>query len=193
MRTNARRRRCKECKELFTPKYSTLQNACSPMCAISYSKRRDAEKKQENDALLTKMEKEKKNRSGLTTLLESVKKVCHEYIRERDKGEPCISCGTQWHKDFQAGHFFKAELYSGLRFNEYNINGQCVQCNIRLEGNLNPYSINLPQRIEQSNYEALNTQAKEYKQSVFKWNREDLKAIRNYFKQKLKQLKDERN
>ena len=33
-----------------------------------------------------------KDRKGLTTLIKSVVKVCHEYIRLRDKFKPCISC-----------------------------------------------------------------------------------------------------
>ena len=84
---------------------------------------------------LEALKKETKNRKGLTTLLNSVKTICHQYIRQRDKGKPCISCGTQWSNTFQAGHFYKSELFSTIRFNEFNINGQCEQCNLRKEGN----------------------------------------------------------
>lgn len=187
--TQVRRKRCRECKELFKPLYSSVQMVCSPKCAYAYSKRRDTEKKEQNSVLLQKMSEERKNRIGLTTLLESVKKVCHEYIRLRDKNKPCISCGTQWHKDFQAGHFYKAELFSSLRFNEYNINGQCVQCNIRKEGNESEYRVNLPKRIGSVLNDELNHLATLDKKKDFKWCREDLKAIRTYYKEKIKDLK----
>jgi hypothetical protein len=170
---------------------------CKSKCYPNWLLTTDAGKIKMNKATLKatkprrdfeKMEKEHKNRSGLTTLLESVKQVCHKYIRERDKGKPCISCGTQWHKDFHAGHFYKAELYSSLRFHELNINGQCVQCNIRLEGNLNPYSINLPERIGQWKFDTIKAEAEHYKHQSFKWDIEDLKAIRTQYRIKLKQL-----
>lgn len=137
---------------------------------------------------LEALKKEKTNRKGLTTLLESVKQVCHKYIRLRDNGKPCISCGTQWHDDFQAGHYFKAELYSNLRFNEHNINSQCVQCNIREEGNLNGYSLNLPNRIGQWKFDVLTSEAEHYKKMNFKWDRDELMRLRNYYKNKIKEL-----
>lgn len=184
-----KRKRCKECKELFTPIYSTVQMVCSPKCAYAYSKRRDTDIKEQNSVLLEKMAKERKERIGLTTLLESVKTVCHTYIKLRDNGKPCISCGTQWHKDFQAGHFYKAELFSSLKFDENNIHGQCVKCNIRLEGNLNDYELNLPKRILKPLYDELKDKAQKDKQNNFKWCREDLKAIRTYYRNKIKEIK----
>lgn len=133
--------------------------------------------------------KEKKNREGLTTLLESVKKVCHDYIKLRDKGKPCISCGHPWHSEHQAGHFYKAELYSNLKFHELNINGQCVRCNIRLEGNLNPYAINLENKIGKWKFNVLKAEAEQYNKNGFKWDREVLKSIRTNYRNKIKKLK----
>ena len=134
---------------------------------------------------------EKKQRTGLTTLIKSVVNVCHEYIRLRDKHKPCISCGTSWHKDFQAGHFKKAELFTTIKLNEYNINGQCPQCNLRKDGNEANYSIRLPVRIGQLQYDQLVQLAELDHAAGFKWDREDLKETRNYYKLKLKNLKNE--
>jgi hypothetical protein len=184
-----RQKRCKECKELFTPRYSSVQMVCSPSCAIAYSKRIKTNKKEQNNALLTDMSKEINERKGLTTVLNSVKNACHKYIRERDKGKPCVSCGTQWHKDFHAGHYYKAEIFSSIKFNEYNINGQCVKCNIRKEGNLNDYEINLPNRIGIDSFKALKQLAiLDRKQTNFKWDREELKRIRLYYNKKFKEI-----
>ena len=132
--------------------------------------------------------KERKDREKLTTLLESVKKLCHKYIRLRDKGKPCISCGQPWHQDHQAGHFYKAELFSTIKYNEYNINGQCVQCNIRKEGNESEYRVRLPKRIGEDNFNHLNHLAELDHKLNHKWDREALKAIRDYYKEKIKEL-----
>ena len=187
--TEARRKRCKNCKELFRPTYSTLQIACSPKCAYAYSKLKDQETKDKNDNDLKVLAKERKERIGLTTLLESVKTMCHTYIKLRDKNKPCISCGTQWHKDFHAGHFYKAELFSSLKFNEDNVHGQCVQCNLKKEGNLNDYQLNLPARIGKYAFQVLQDKAAASKHESFKWDREALKSIRTYYREKTKLIK----
>jgi len=132
---------------------------------------------------------ERKERSDLPNLIKSVKKVCHEYIRLRDKGKPCISCGTPWHQEFQAGHFYKAELFSTIKFHELNIHGQCVQCNIRKDGNESQYRVNLPLRIGEDNFKALDDLASLDKKVDFKWNRDTLIEIRNYYRNKIKELK----
>ncbi len=184
--TKVRRKRCKECNELFTPTYSTTQMVCSPKCAYAYSKKKDQQTKEKNKDILLQLEKEKKDRKKLTTLLKSVKNTCHEYIRLRDKGKPCISCGTQWHQEFQAGHFYKAETFSTIKFNELNIHGQCVQCNIRKDGNNSEYTVRLPDRIGFKDFEHLNYLASIDKKTNFKWERENLIEIRKYYRGKIK-------
>lgn len=183
-----RKRRCKECKELFTPRYSTAQMVCSPSCAYSYSKKKDKQTKEKNNKELAKLEKEKKEYQKLGALLKSVENVCHKYIRLRDKGKPCISCGTPYKSDFDAGHYYSAGTYSNIKFDENNIHGQCIQCNRFNEGNLNEYSINLPKRIGGTKYDVLKAKASMYKKIDFKWNRDALKEVREYYKQKLKEL-----
>ena len=71
--TKVRRKRCKECNELFTPTYSTTQMVCSPKCAYAYSKKKDQQTKEKNKDILLQLEKEKKDLKKLTTLLKSVK------------------------------------------------------------------------------------------------------------------------
>lgn len=135
--------------------------------------------------------KEKKQRASLQYLKTNTTAICHQYIRQRDKGEPCISCGVEWSTNFQAGHFYKAELYSSLKYDEFNIFGQCAKCNLRKEGNLNPYAINLPLRIGQDEFDKLKKRAQADKVNQFKWDREELKKIRKYYRDKLKALKNQ--
>lgn len=138
---------------------------------------------------LENAEKEIKDSKRLKYLLTNVKNVVHKYIRLRDRGESCISCGTKWRYDFQAGHFYKAELYSSIRFDEDNIHGQCAKCNIYDEGNLNNYDLMLPKRIGVDKYNALKKKAENDKKQHFKWNREELESIRKTFMSKINDLK----
>ena len=137
---------------------------------------------------LEKATAEKKEYDKLSTLLKSVEAVCHKYIRERDKYKPCVSCDNQWNKGFQAGHYYKAELYSTIKFNELNINGQCQQCNLRKDGNFNEYNLRLPKRIGQEQFNEITYLAEQDKKTDFKWDRSELIKIRDYYKLKLKQL-----
>lgn len=137
---------------------------------------------------LEKAREERKGRNSLELLKVNVRTVCHTYIKLRDKHKPCISCGMPWHSDFHAGHYYKAELYSSLKYNELNINGQCPKCNIREEGNLSLYAVNLPKRIGEGSFAILNEKASIDKQLDFKWDRSTLNEIRKYYQQKTKEL-----
>lgn len=84
-------------------------------------------------------------------LMEKARELCNEYIRNRDAGKPCVSCGR--FVELEAGHFYSAGKYKSLKFDENNIHGQCKQCNYHLHGNLTEYRKGLERRI---GIEALN-------------------------------------
>ena len=136
---------------------------------------------------LEKAQEERKQNTSLSNLIQSLVNVCHKYIRERDKHKPCISCGANWNEHFQAGHFYKAELYSSLRFDEFNINGQCRICNLHKDGNFQGYRKGFIKRYSLEQLEELETKAREYKHQSFKWDREELKEKRLYYNTKLKE------
>jgi len=127
-------------------------------------------------------EAEQKQRTALKKAHDVTKIVVHSFVRDRDKGFPCISCNIDWNPDFQAGHFYKSETYETLKYNTNNINGQCVRCNIHLDGNFDSYSLNLPKRIGQERYNALVKLAEIDKQFVKVWNVENLKEVQNNIK-----------
>ena len=62
------------------------------------------------------------------------------YIRQRDQGKPCITCGK--HAPLQAGHFIKRQ-HQATRWDERNCHGQCVRCNMWLHGNEGAYALAL--------------------------------------------------
>lgn len=136
---------------------------------------------------LEQAEQERKQNNSLSNIIQSLVNVCHKNIRERDKYKPCISCGAKWNEHFQAGHFYKAELYSNLRFDELNINGQCRICNLHKDGNFQGYREGFIKRYSVEQLEELENKAREYKSLSFKWDREDLKKKRVYYTNKLKE------
>lgn len=72
----------------------------------------------------------KPSRKGLVTKLD---KIFSEYIRRRyavnDIAE-CVTCGKKDHwKNLQAGHFMSRKHYS-TRWDEENVQVQCMACNV---------------------------------------------------------------
>jgi hypothetical protein len=63
------------------------------------------------------------------------RKSFQKWIRLRDSDKPCISCNSTIASTFDGGHFYKAEVYSGLIFNENNCHKQCRKCNRFMNGN----------------------------------------------------------
>lgn len=83
--------------------------------------------------------------------------IFNEFIRERDKGLPCISCGE--FKELQAGHYYSVGQNNSLRFLEGNVNGQCLRCNYFLRGNLIPYRKNLIKKFGEERVQLLDLAA----------------------------------
>lgn len=137
---------------------------------------------------LEKAFQDRKDRTKLGTLLMNTKNACHKYIRERDRNKPCISCGIPFLEDFQAGHFYKAELFSNLKFDEKNISGQCRLCNLRKEGNESGYRSGIIQRYGLDHLNYLDEKAKAYKKNDYHWDRVELEEIRKYYQEKIKEL-----
>jgi hypothetical protein len=66
-------------------------------------------------------------------LTAKAQKFFNAYIRKRDSQDgyfTCISCGKTYTTDLMdAGHFAPVKGGSALRFDEYNVNGECKKCN----------------------------------------------------------------
>jgi len=134
------------------------------------------------------MVKSTKENKSLEALKKTVVNLCHKYIRLRDTGKPCASCKTGYKSDFDAGHYYSAGKYSNLKFNEYNIHAQCIQCNRYKEGNLESYRLNMPNIVGPDRLKELDQLADRYKKEVFKWDRQELINLGNYYKKLIKTL-----
>lgn len=122
---------------------------------------------------------QKYSKKTIPSLIAIAVRHFHAYIRNRDEGKPCISCGS--YTTLQAGHFYSAGNYPALRFDPLNVHGQCKKCNYFLSGNLTEYEKNLKNRIQESELEELHQKADQYKRLGFKWDRFSLvEIIENY-------------
>ena len=96
-------------------------------------------------------------------------KHINKFIRNRDKDKPCISCGK--YTTLQAGHFYSAGKHSSVRFNEDNVNGQCLSCNFYKSGDLLNYRTNLIEKIGVDRFEKLTFNVELAKQTGYKFDR----------------------
>ena len=132
------------------------------------------------------MKKENLHKKSIPRLIKIAEKYFNEYIRKRDEGKGCICCGGKFYQEIQAGHFYSAGHYPGLRFNEDNVHGQSKHCNYFGSGNLNEYRIYLEKKIGSQRLKDLDTMAAYYRQHGWKWDRFYLIDIIEKYKEKIK-------
>lgn len=192
-----RRRRCKICREWFIPKQS-FQNWCSPEHGFELSEQRKNKDREKALAKLKK-EKQKKEREAkdklkarklavkpLSYFTKQAQAAFNAFIRERDKDDPCISCGRFHNGKHDAGHYRTVGANPELRFDEDNCHKQCVPCNHHLSGNIENYTPRLIEKIGQERFDRLMGP-----HELPKWKREDYERIRDHYRAKLKELKND--
>jgi hypothetical protein len=179
--------KCKYHKEKFVPKYPFQKFCLSDEECIKAFNEWVKEEKEKKKAKANKdfeiAEIKDKEEKKLKASLINTKTQVHAYVRNRDKGKPCISCGTNWNQDFQCGHHYKSETFITLRFNLDNLHGQCRRCNLHLEGAFDNYALNLPNRIGIERYNKLVELASVDKQFEKVWNVDNLKEVRMLLKE----------
>lgn len=112
----------------------------------------------------------------LPKLIKKAERVFNEYIRKRDQGLKCISCNNPGN---QAGHYFPVR-YSGVRFNEFNVNLQDAYCNCYAYGNQAMYRIGLVNKYGEKAVKELEEEA--VKTKMKRWSRSELEEIISKYK-----------
>ena len=79
--------------------------------------------------------------------LKDTQRAFNAWIRERDIGLPCVSCGRHHNGQWQAGHFKSVGGHPELRFEPLNVWRQCAPCNTHKSGDLLNYRVELIKRI----------------------------------------------
>ncbi len=172
---------CAHCNTPFTPQRMG-QRVCSPRCAGRLVK---AEKKAEIAATRAR----KQALKTIPQLIKEAQVAVNAYVRQRDKDKGCFVCGKPF--DFSdslggvmdAGHFRGRGAAPQHRFNELNIMGECKPCNSSWGAKPHEVRAGAIRRIGLDAVESLEADNRPHK-----WTREELIAVRDYYKTKLKAL-----
>lgn len=181
-RLTVKAKKCRACRSPFFPARMG-QKACSPACAqqVAQEARTKGERRED-----------KAKRESLLTRSDWIKKAqaaFNAFIRARDAGLPCISCGTHGGTDaltggyWDCGHFRSTGAAPYLRFVEANAHRQCKRCNRQLAGNAVAYRVGLVQRIGLPAVEQLESDQAPRRHSIA-----ELQALATHYRAEVRRL-----
>lgn len=177
---------CKVCNRDFNPMRS-MQAVCGPRCAIEHSSLTNAKAREK-----ARRKEDRKRKEALKTKADWMKEAqaaFNAYIRARDYGKPCISCGCYEQERFTGGHFdcghYRSRGAAGhLRFSAFNAHGQCKRCNRELSGNVVEYRLRLAKR-----YSPEMVQRIEHDNGARTFDIEYLKRVKRIFSRRARHYK----
>ncbi|MBU9566254.1 recombination protein NinG [Burkholderia multivorans] len=191
MRVTLKPKKCRECGVVFTPARS-LQKVCSTACAVALTEKEKARKlaraqRAERKSLREALEKAKTR----GTHMKEAQAAFNAYVRERDYGLSCISCGLPPRQVFggavDCGHYRSIGSASQHRFNLKNCAAQCVKCNRFLGSNSVEMRKGMIARFGLDAIEAL-----EADQASRKFDIEYLTRLKRIFRKKTRRAKARR-
>ena len=180
--------KCAVCKSEYM-RLRPLMKVCGPSCAITHAKAQAERKQAKEKAAERKVIREKL--AAMETkpqLTRKAQAAFNSFIRARDAGKPCISCGSplpieKFGGAFDCGHYRSVGSAVHMRFVEDNAHGQCKHCNRHLAGNHVEYRKRLIDRIGLAAVEAI-----ESDQTVRKYTREALIEIARHYRAEARRL-----
>jgi len=195
----ARRYRCKFCNEWHEDSVKVPAGRfCSMDHAIEYAKKQQ-EKQREQQLRKAKQSQEKKEKAArakrrerkdelrpIKWYADRAQREFNRFIRLRDAGIPCISCGKPDNGKHQrhASHYRSRGACSSLRFDESNVHASCSVCNNHLSGNISGYTPSLMGKIGLDEFERIESASK-----TKQWTKEELINIYSLYKRKYNELK----
>lgn len=189
--TKRKPKACRHCGHEFLPTRTT-QRVCSIACAVAVAaekSKRDAENaaKRERQARRLALRADRERIKTRPEHLADCQRAFNAWVRERDRGLPCISCGRMHQGQWHAGHYRTVKAHPELRFEPDNVHQQCAPCNNHLSGNLVGYRKGLLTRLGQDRLSWLEGphEAKHY--SI-----EEIKAMTKHYRAETRRLKTER-
>lgn len=174
-----------DCRASFVPQ-RLGQAVCSPKCALATV---EVQKAKEKKSLAQAGRRDiKVRKEALKSRADHAKEaqtVINRYVRLRDAHLGCISCnkpaswGGQWH----CSHFRSVGAAPHIRYNLWNMNKSCSQCNAHLSGNIMVYRPRLVEKIGAEKVEWL-----ECNQDLVRHEIPYLKRLKAVFTKKAKRL-----
>ncbi|MEN4408735.1 recombination protein NinG [Enterobacter hormaechei subsp. xiangfangensis] len=196
------RRTCKVCKQKFTATFDNVWWCCPEHGAIFALELRAKQKiKEAAKRIKERKEKERAERRDLKARKVALKTkpqwraeaqaAFNRYVRLRDAGKPCISCGRLPEQKFggtmDCGHYRTRGAAAHLAFNLHNTAAQCVYCNRDRDGAQKAFEQGLIERIGAEKVEAINND-----NSVRRFDIPYLQRIKSIFTRKARALEKRR-
>ena len=191
-------RKCKHCSE-YKPAESGVKTPvawfCSHVCAIEFARdksvkasaRQAAKRRADNGkmekAAKAELRQRKMEVKSVGYWMKRAQSAFNAWVRERDRDQPCISCGRHHQGQHHAGHYRPAGSNPELRFEPDNCHKQCAPCNSHLSGNLTKYRQALIAKVGLERVEWL-----EGPHEPKRYRRDDYQAIESEYKAKLKEI-----
>jgi hypothetical protein len=185
----AKKPRPKKCKNpacgiSFSPQ-RLGQAVCSPKCGLAI-KEVNQEKAHKSLAEIGRKELRaaKEKVKPRAKHMSEAQSAFNTWIRHRDAGLPCVSCGRHHNGQWHAGHYRTVGGNPELRFEPLNVWRQCAPCNNHQSGNVLNYRIELVKRIGAELVEWL-----EGPHEAKRYTVEEIKAIKAEYRAKTRELK----
>ncbi|MDI4633311.1 recombination protein NinG [Pelomonas sp. V22] len=183
---------CAWCREDFFPA-RPMQKVCGPVCGAHVGRQKTAAaalKAQREERKATRAAKEAAK--GVQVLKKEAQEAFNEYVRLRDVGKGCFVCGVPLQLGglgggFDAGHIRSRSQADHLRFDERNVHGQCKHCNAPGATKDHVMREAAARLLGQEVADALYADNR-----VHKWQRDELREIRDTSRARARQLRKER-
>ena len=162
------------------------QAVCSPACAMIDAPRHEPKARKALADIERKDIKVRKEKlKSRADHLKDTQQAFNAWIRARDAGQPCISCGTTADVQYCAGHYRTTGSCPELRFEPLNVHLQCNKnCNLSKSGNILGYRPRLLEKIGADKLAWI-----EGPHEAKKYTIEQLKAMTAEFRAKTRELK----
>ncbi|WP_096128529.1 recombination protein NinG [Pseudomonas syringae] len=179
-----RAKKCAHCSEAFLPS-RPMQKVCGPICAIAMpAENLPQARKALADIERKEIKARKEKLKSRSDHMKDTQQAFNEWVRHRDMGEPCVSCGRDHNGQWHAGHYRSVGGHPALRFEPLNVWRQCAPCNTHKSGDLVNYRAELVRRIGIVNVEWLEGPHEPQKYTI-----EELKALTAKYRALTRELK----
>ncbi len=186
--------RCKHCRERMPEDKArhVLHEHCMDAWIAGQQakqqRKREAKAKAEAKVERAEFRRRKEAAKRLPELIAEAQEAFNAYIRARDAGLPCICCSQPFEPmkpggSVDAGHFRSRSTAGHLRFNEDNVFAQRKNCNRPGGTTYGAFRDGVVARIGEARVLALETDNR-----VRKWTHDEVRGIRDEYRQKLKEL-----
>ena len=185
--------KCKYCQDYFIAEKMIQQPVgrfCSTdhmMLFVKTKGARDRAEKAIQRARRKATQAAKKRLKTLHQYKSAAQSAVNGYIRVRDLGKPCISCGCVMSTEkygagrkMEAGHYRPRGSADHLRYHLLNIHGQCSRCNNPASHKTDSnYRVGLVARIGEKRVLSI-----DHDQTVVKWDKQHLDRMAKIFRKR---------